>query len=613
MIFTPTPIAGAYLVDIERLEDERGFFARSYCREEFEARGLVPQMAQCDISFNRRRGTLRGMHYQTKPFEEAKLVRCTSGAVHDVIVDIRPGSATFREHFGVVLSAADRRMLYVPEGVAHGFLTLSDDAEVFYQISEVYSNEHARGFRWNDPAFGIEWPSSPLVISERDSTYPDIALPCGRRTMDGEARIASVHAEAAGREAYGLIRELYPLCRSITGDGLRRTLEVLKRYAPLQVNEVPTNTRVFDWTVPREWNIRDAWAKDPQGRKVIDFADSNLHVVSYSVPVHRVMPLQELKAHIFTLPDRPDWIPYRTSYYEKTWGFCMRHRDLLALADGEYEVLIDSTLEDGFLTYGELYLPGDERTEVLVSAHACHPSLCNDNLSGVSLAALLARRLGAAEHRLSYRFLFVPGTIGAITWLARNEHAVGRIAHGIVLSGLGDAGVVTYKRSRRGDAAVDRAFAHVLSSSGRAHALVDFDPYGYDERQYCSPGFDLAVGNLSRSPYGRYPEYHTSGDDLGFVSPEKLADSFATLVEVLDTLERNRTYLNLKPKCEPQLGRRGLYSGPGEAERALLWVLNQSDGTHDLLDIAAKAGLTVGRLSKAAGHLAEAGLLRPVD
>jgi len=430
--------------------------------------------------------------------------------------------------------------------------------------------------------------------------------------MDRLARNKRLEGDTPGREAYALVRELYPICRSITGDGLRQTMEILRRYVPLEVHEVPSGTRVFDWTVPAEWNIRDAWVKDPQGRKVVDFAESNLHVVSYSEPVRKVMPLEQLRSHLFTLPERPDWIPYKTSYYQRGWGFCMRHRDLLALQDGDYEAFIDSRLESGSLTYGELYLRGAEETEVLVSAHACHPSLCNDNLSGVSVAALLARRLAAAPRRLSYRFLFIPGTIGAITWLARNEDRVGRIGHGVVLSGVGDAGALTYKRSRRGGADIDRAFAQVLRESGRPHQLVDFDPYGYDERQYCSPGFDLPVGSLSRTPHGRYPEYHTSADDLDFVSAESLEESFQTLVEVVEVLEGNRTYGNLNPKCEPQLGRRGLYKGPGGAELALLWVLNQSDGAHDLLDIAGKSGLGFGQVRQAAERLVEAGLLRPL-
>jgi len=416
-------------------------------------------------------------------------------------------------------------------------------------------------------------------------------------------------ASEIGGEIYRLIETLYPICRSITGDGYRRTMEILGRFIPLQMHEVPSGTRVFDWTVPKEWNIRDAYIKGPKGDRIVDFQKSNLHVVSYSVPVNRVMSLEELRPHLFTLPDRPDWIPYRTSYYEENWGFCLRHRDYLALADGDYQVVIDSSLADGHLTYGELYLPGSEESEMLVSCHACHPSLCNDNLSGVAIATLLAARLGATPHRYSYRFLFAPGTIGAITWLALNEDKIANIRHGLVLAGLGDSGDLHYKKTRRGDAEIDRAVRHVLERSGSGHSIVDFDPYGYDERQYCSPGFDLPVGSLSRTPYATYPEYHTSADDLDFVKPDRLAGSYRTLLQVFDLLESNRAYTSLNPKCEPQLGRRGLYAAAEEDQRALLWVLNYSDGSHDLLDIAERSGLEFGLVYRAAMRLLDGNLL----
>ncbi|MBN1460308.1 MAG: DUF4910 domain-containing protein [Armatimonadetes bacterium] len=412
-----------------------------------------------------------------------------------------------------------------------------------------------------------------------------------------------------GSEIYELIGTLYPICRSITGDGYRQTMEILRRYIPLEIHEVPSGTRVFDWTVPKEWNIQDAYIKGPRGDKIVDFQSSNLHVVSYSVPVSRVMTLEELRPHLHTLPDRPDWIPYRTSYYEENWGFCLRHSDYLNLEEGEYKVFIDSSLNDGYLTYGELFLPGSEESEVLVSCHACHPSLCNDNLSGVGIAAFLARQVGETAHRYSYRFLFIPGTIGAITWLALNEDRVANIKHGLVLAGLGDAGHLTYKKSRCGNAEIDRAVRHVLTHSGSDHAVVDFDPFGYDERQYCSPGFDLPVGRLSRTPFGAYPEYHTSADDLGLVKPESLGDSYCRLRDVLDVLESNRAYVSLNPKCEPQLGKRGLYTGKGDDERALMWVLNLSDSSHDLLDIADRSGLEFVLVYEAAMRLLDHNLL----
>jgi aminopeptidase-like protein len=343
---------------------------------------------------------------------------------------------------------------------------------------------------------------------------------------------------------------------------------------------------------------------------VIDFQKSNLHVLNYSVPMKAKMSLTELKKHLFTLPDQPDWIPYRTSYYKESWGFCLSHSQFLELEEGEYEVFIDSTLENGVLNYGELYLRGEEEQEILISCHACHPSLANDNLSGVSLSALLAKQLGSATHRYSYRFLFIPGTIGAITWLCMNETSVNRITHGLVISGVGDSGNITYKKSRRGDAEIDRATLHVLKHSGQPYDIMDFSPYGYDERQYCSPGFNLPVGCLSRTPYGRYPEYHTSADNLGFVRPEPLGDSFDKLLAILSILENNRTYKNMYPKCEPQLGKRGLYSSIGSNELALLWVLNLSDGNETLLYIAERSGLTFDLIKAAADMLFEHGLLK---
>ncbi|MGH7380666.1 MAG: DUF4910 domain-containing protein [Candidatus Methylomirabilales bacterium] len=421
-----------------------------------------------------------------------------------------------------------------------------------------------------------------------------------------------------GREIHDLISDLYPICRSITGDGLRQTLRILQGQIPLQIHEVPTGTRVFDWTVPKEWNIRDAYIKNSKGEKIIDFRNSNLHVVGYSIPIAARMPLHKLKEHLFTLPDRPDWIPYRTSYYNESWGFCLRHSQYVKLEEEEYEVCIDASLKEGYLSYGEYYLKGRVEDEVLISTHVCHPSLCNDNLSGVALSTLLAKYLSQLSLRYSYRFLFVPGTIGSIAWLSLNESRIANIKHGLVITGVGDSGKSTYKRSRQGNAELDRAVIHVLKHSGQDFEIVDFTPYGYDERQYCSPGFNLPVGCLSRTPYGRYPEYHTSADDLSFVKPEYLADSFQKCLSVINVLENNRTYANQQPKCEPQLGKRGLYrsiggSGDGAtAQMAMLWVLNFSDGNHSLLDIAERAGLEFGVLKTAAGALGEHGLLEEV-
>lgn len=420
-----------------------------------------------------------------------------------------------------------------------------------------------------------------------------------------------------GQDIYALAAELFPICRSITGDGVRKTIEMLGRYFPIERHEIPTGTTVLDWEVPREWNITDAYIKNAEGVRVVDFHRSNLHVLNYSAPVSGKMPLAELKAHIFTLPDQPDLIPYRTSYYKKAWGFCMSHRQLAALeaAGGEYEVMIDSRLEPGALTWGEYLHAGETADEVLLSTHACHPSLANDNCSGLALLAMLAHELAGKRTRLSYRFLFVPGTIGSIAWLATNEATLGRVKHGLVVSGVGDAGGPTYKRSRRGDALIDRAMTHVLRTSGKGPNLLDFFPYGYDERQYCSPGFDLPVGLFQRSQFATFAEYHTSADNLDFIRAEHLAASFRWIVQTLDVLERDRRLVSLRPKGEPQLGRRGLYGAIGgdrdawTQNMAMLWTLNLSDGRHSLLEIAERASLTFDVIASAAAVLEGHGLL----
>ncbi len=422
-----------------------------------------------------------------------------------------------------------------------------------------------------------------------------------------------------GNALHEFIAELYPICRSITGDGVRETLRRIGERIPLELHEVPSGTQVFDWAIPPEWNVRDAYIANVHGERIIDFRRCNLHVVSYSEPVNARLSLAELKERLWTIPERPEWIPYRTSYYRRDWGFCVSHDTFLALAEDEYDVRIDSTLDDGHLTYGECFLPGEREDEVLISAHVCHPSLANDNLSGVAVATFLAERLAASPRRLSYRFVFVPGTIGAIAWLSENRETVDRIKHGLVLTGVGDTGSPTYKRSRRGDAPIDRAVAHVLGRSGSDYELVDFSPYGYDERQYCSPGFDLPVGCFMRTPWGRYPEYHTSADNLEFVRHESLADSLELVRCALSIVDGDSTYVNLNPYGEPQLGRRGLYRSTGGLkdesvdELALLWVLNLSDAQHSVLDITERSGLAFDKVQAAASVLLDVGLLEEVS
>ena len=413
-------------------------------------------------------------------------------------------------------------------------------------------------------------------------------------------------AATAGRSIHERMVAMFPLCRSITGEGLRETLRLVGRELPLGIVETPTGTPVLDWVVPNEWNVAGAWVEGPDGTRVVDFAASNLHVLNYSAPIDETVSLDVLREHVFTHPDDPDLIPYRTSYYVERWGLCMSRRQLDALPPGDYRVVVDSTLAPGSVSYGEVVIPGATDDEVLLTTYACHPSLANDNLSGVALLTEVGRALSAQSGlRHTYRLLWVPGTIGSICWLARNRERVERVRHGLVLSCAGDAGPFTYKRSRRGDAEIDKVVAHVLRADPQ-NRVRDWSPYGGDERQFCSPGFDLPVGAFSRTPADEFPEYHSSADDLDFVRPEHLGASFDTLIDIIDVVESNGTYKNLSPYGEPQLGRRGLYRGIGggsSEEMALLWVLSLSDGGLSLLEIAERSGLGYTDIRLAADRL----------
>jgi aminopeptidase-like protein len=430
-----------------------------------------------------------------------------------------------------------------------------------------------------------------------------------------EAHGSSAPAQApeTGASLHRLVEELYPICRSITGDGVRATLDILERFVPLTRTELPTGTPILDWTVPNEWNIRDAYVKDASGRRVIDFRAHNLHVVSYSAPVRGTFSLAALRPHLFSLPEQPALIPYRTSYYAESWGFCLSHRQLQALPDGDYEVCIDSSLAPGSLTWGEFVLPGQSEEEILISTHVCHPSLCDDNLTGLAISVHLARALAALpQRRYTMRFLYAPGTIGAIAWLAQNEQR--RIKAGLTLTCLGDSHPFTYKKTVQGDSEVDRAAARALKESGLPHQQIEFFPYGYDERQYNSPGFRMPVGSLMRGRHGTFPEYHTSADDLSFVSADRMLESLTLLHRIVDILDGNASYRNLAPYGEPQLGKRGLYEAMGgtnipDLQLALLWVLNLSDGKHSLLDIAERAAMPFATIRHAADLLIAGALL----
>lgn len=417
-------------------------------------------------------------------------------------------------------------------------------------------------------------------------------------------------------DLHGLVTELFPINRSLTGAGVRETLGLVARHIDLEINEVASGTAALDWTVPMEWNIRGASISTLSGRRLVDFADNNLHVLGYSKPVQGVMSRADLAQHVHTLPDQPDLIPYRTGYFANDWGFCLSHKLWQSMTDESYRVEIDSDLSSGSMTYGELFLPGQTDQEVLVTCHICHPSLANDNLSGISVMTALAMRQARRARRLGYRFLFLPATIGAITWLDRNQTMLDRVRHGLVLTCLGDTSAFHYKASRSG-ATIDRAVAHVLRHSGHQFEIMPFNPYGYDERQFCSPGFDLPVGCLMRGVHGTFSEYHTSADNLEFVRPECLDQSYALIESILDLLDQNRTFERVDGRGEPQLGRRGLYraiAGQREAGGAtqmdLLWFLNLADGRHSLLDMAIRADVPFARLEAAARLAVEAALVR---
>lgn len=421
-----------------------------------------------------------------------------------------------------------------------------------------------------------------------------------------------------GLMMHALIRDLFPLPRSITGEGLRATVRHLGSVIPLEVTEVPSRTAVFDWQVPDEWALHEAFIEDPAGRRIVDGRHHSLHVVNYSVPVDTILDRDALLPHLYSLPEHPDWIPYRTSYYAPTWGFCVPDRVRSSLEPGAYRVVIRSTLVPGSLTLAEWYHRGTLDDEVLIFAHDCHPSLANDNLSGMAVATYLARWLSTRPTRYSYRVLFAPATIGTITWLALREEQWRRIRHGLILAVLGGEGPLHYKVSRRRSAPIDRAACHLQRTTCPDVVLLPFAPIGFDERQFCSPGINLPVGRLTRIPEG-WQECHTSADTPDLIRPERLAEAWIACLQLFDILEGDVRYRNQCPRGEPQLGRRGLYRPMGghreipEWQEALAWVLNGSDGESSLLDIAEQSGLPFHALAQAAGDLVRTDLLVPAE
>ena len=412
---------------------------------------------------------------------------------------------------------------------------------------------------------------------------------------------------------------LWPICRSLTGNGNRETLKILSELIDINSTEVPSGTQCFDWNVPAEWNIKEAWIKNSKGEKIVDFSKSNLHILSYSEPFKGNLSFEELKPHLHTLPEQPDLIPYLTSYYKKRWGFCISHNQFLELNKNDtYEVFIDSSLdEEGSMTIGEAIIKGSTEKEILFSTDICHPSLANNELSGPLVSAFIYNKLKEQKNlKYTYRFIFVPETIGSIYNLSVNgDYWKKNLKAGFVITCIGDDGKFTYKKSRRGDSLPDKVVEMILNQTEREFNIIDFFPTGSDERQYCSPGFNLPVGSLMRTRYEKFPEYHTSADNKDFISFEAMEKSIFKYLEIIEVLERNEKYINKMPFCEPQLGKRGLYptlgsqKKIGDFRRAMMWILNLSDGTNDLLSISEKSKIPINHLIPVIDKLIENGIL----
>jgi len=413
---------------------------------------------------------------------------------------------------------------------------------------------------------------------------------------------------------------LWPLNRSLTGNGNRASLQILSELVDLQITEVPSGTQCFDWNVPAEWNVSSAWIKDSKGNKIVDFADNNIHLLGYSEPFQAKLSYDDLKSHLYTLPNQPSLIPYLTSYYKRRWGFCMTHDQFSSLDQNEeYEVFIDSSLTDnGSMTIAEAVLKGQSEKEILLSTYICHPSLANNELSGPLVSAMIYSQLKKRKNlKYTYRFVFVPETIGSICLLSKyGDHFKSNLLAGFVLTCIGDNGSFTYKKSRQGNSLPDRATELILKQTEEKYIIHDFFPSGSDERQYCSPGFNLPVGSLMRTMYGKFPEYHTSGDNKSFISFEAMEQSVNKYLSVIELIERNEMYINTMPFCEPQLGKRGLYPTLGSqksSERfveAMMWILNLADGTNDLIAIAERSKMPVIELYPVIDKLLEQGILK---
>lgn len=415
---------------------------------------------------------------------------------------------------------------------------------------------------------------------------------------------------------------LWPINRSLTGNGNRETLKILSELVDMKIREIPSGTQCFDWTVPPEWNVREAWVKDSSGKKIIDFSENNLHLLGYSQGYEGRLTLDELKDHLHSSPEQPEVIPYRTSYYLPRWGFCLSHLQLQSLKEDIYEVKIDAEHNPiGSMTIGEAVIPGETTNEILISTYICHPSMASNELSGPLVSSFLYNKLKSEKtgyHTL--RFLFVPETIGAIWYLSENGNRLMKeLKAGFVITCIGDDGAFTYKKSRRGNSVADKCAEYVFDNSNAKFTVEDFFPTGSDERQYCSPGFNLPVGSIMRTRYGKYDEYHTSSDNKSYISFEAMEESVNMCAEIIDVIDKNAVYNNLMPFCEPQLGKRGLYPTMGSMKdtsqyvNALMWVLNQSDSSKDLLEISRLSNINFSDIVDASDSLSKSGLIERIS
>lgn len=413
---------------------------------------------------------------------------------------------------------------------------------------------------------------------------------------------------------FKLMTELFPICRSITGDGVRDTLRIIQKHIPIKIFEVPTGTKVFDWTVPREWNIRDAYILDEKGEKKVDFKKNNLHIVGYSIPINKQVSLDQLQEHLYSLEEQPTAIPYVTSYYEDRWGFCLSHNERVKLKEGTYRVFIDSELKEGSLTYGELIIPGSTKQEIFLSTYICHPSMANNELSGPVVTTFLAKWIASNPRRYTYRIIYIPETIGSITYLSKNlEYMKKRIVAGFNVTCVGDEGPYSYLPSRNGSTLADKAALNILSMKHTDVKRYTYLDRGSDERQYCSPGVDLPVVSIMRSKYREYAEYHTSLDNTDYVTQKGLQGSFEVLRDCIELLEKNKIY---RVTClgEPQLSKRGLYSTTGTKQtnqhiRDMMNLIAYSDGTHDVIDISNIIGVPANQLYPIIEKLVATGVL----